>query len=133
MERIMRSQSYQKANDPNQEYYGSQKKTLEINPRHPLVKELKKRVEADAEDPTSRDLGEILLETATLRGGYILPDTAAFAGRIERMLRLSMDISLEEAVEAEVEFEEEEDADEEELSAEDDITEEAPAEDHDEL
>lgn len=135
MERIMRSQSYQKAKDSNQEYYGGQKKTLEINPRHPLVKKLKGLVEADKEDPTSKDLAQILLETATLRGGYILPDTAGFAGRIERMLRLSMDVPMDEAVEAETVFEEEEDAEEEgeeeeEVQAEDD---EPTEEHHDEL
>jgi len=136
MERIMRSQSYQKAKDPNQEYYGSQKRTLEINPRHPLVKKLKGLVEADKEDPTSKDLAQILLETATLRGGYILPDTAGFAGRIERMLRLSMDISLDEAVEAEQVFEDEAEDDAEEDDSEEVVAEEeepAAEESHDEL
>ena len=79
-------------------YYGTQKRTLEINPRHPLVKELKRRMEADKEDQTSKDLAVVLFETATLRSGYLLQDSAGFAGRIERMLRLSMDISLEEEV-----------------------------------
>ena len=77
-------------------YYGGQKKTLELNPRHPLVKELKRRSDTAKEDPTTKDLAMVLLETATLRSGYVLKDTAGFAGRIERMLRLSMDIPLDE-------------------------------------
>merc|ERR1712198_697878 len=112
-ERIMRSQAYQKAKDPNQEYYGNQKRTLELNPRHPLVKELKRRVDTDKEDQTSKDLANVLFETATLRSGFILPDTLGFAERIERMLRLSMDISLEEEAEAEPEFEDDEEEEEE--------------------
>ncbi len=40
----------------------------------------------------------MLYETATLRSGFILPDTASFAERIERMMRLSMDIPLDEPV-----------------------------------
>ena len=83
---------------PTFSYYANQKKTLELNPRHPLVKELKKRVETDKEDQTTKDLAVVLMETATLRSGYNLKDTALFAERIERMLRLSMDISLEEKV-----------------------------------
>lgn len=39
-----------------------------------------------------------MFETATLRSGYLLPDTAGFAERVERMLRLSLDVPLEEAV-----------------------------------
>ena len=79
-------------------YYATQKKTLEINPRHPLIKELKKRVETDKDDQTTKDLAMVLFETATLRSGYALSDTYTFAGRIENMLRLSMGISLDEEV-----------------------------------
>nr|KAG5698166.1 hypothetical protein BaRGS_030529 [Batillaria attramentaria] len=124
MERIMRAQAYAKAKDPSQEFYSSQKKTLEVNPRHPLIKELKARVEKDAEDQTAKDLAVVMFETATLRSGYILPDTAGFAERIERMLRLSMDVSLDEKVEEEPVFEDEEETtaegEEEEVTAEDD-------------
>lgn len=45
MERIMRSQAYTKASDPTSEYYLNQKKIFEINPRHPIVKELNQLVE----------------------------------------------------------------------------------------
>lgn len=110
MERIMRAQAYQKANDPNNQFYATQKKTLEVNPRHPLVKELQRRVETAKDDQTTKDLAVVLFETATLRSGYSLPDTADFAGRVERMLRLSMDISLDEKVDEEPEEEDEEDA-----------------------
>uniref|UniRef100_A0A669CW83 Heat shock protein 90, beta (grp94), member 1 n=1 Tax=Oreochromis niloticus TaxID=8128 RepID=A0A669CW83_ORENI len=71
-------------------YYASQKKTLELNPKHPLVKQLLNRVNADAEDQTASDLAVVLFETATLRSGYQLVDTKAYGDRIERMLRLSL-------------------------------------------
>ena len=38
MERIMKAQAYQTGNDASSEYYAKQKKTLMLNPRHPLVK-----------------------------------------------------------------------------------------------
>jgi len=79
-------------------YYANQKKTLEVNPRHPLVKELKRRVDDAEDDQTTKDLAFVLYETATLRSGYALPDTADFAGRVERMLRLSMNVGLDEQV-----------------------------------
>jgi len=125
MERIQRAQTYAKANDASQGFYSGQKKTLEINPRHPLIKELRTRVEANEEDETAKDLAIVMFETAVLRSGYILPDSSGFANRIDRMLRLSMDISLDEKVEEEPVFEEEEEAageedDEEEVNADDD-------------
>ena len=79
-------------------YYSSQKKNLEVNPRHPLIKTLKQRVDSQPDDQTTKDLAMVLFETATLRSGYALRETAGFADRIERMLRLSMDISLDEPV-----------------------------------
>lgn len=83
MERIMRSQAYAKANDPTQDFYANQKKTFEINPRHPVVKELLRRVEADPEDPKAEATAQLLFETATLRSGFALQDQVGFAERIE--------------------------------------------------
>uniref|UniRef100_A0A6Q2YDU4 Endoplasmin n=1 Tax=Esox lucius TaxID=8010 RepID=A0A6Q2YDU4_ESOLU len=111
MERIMKAQAYQTGKDISTNYYASQKKTLEINPKHPLIKEMLKRT--DAEDKTASDLAMVLFETATLRSGYQLQDTKAYGDRIERMLRLSMNVDLNEQVEEEPEEEEPEEVAEE--------------------
>ena len=94
----MRAQAYAKAKDPSQEFYATQKKTLEINPRHPLIKDLKRRIDTSKEDTTASDLAVVMFETATLRSGYLVKDQADFAGRIERMLRHAMDVSMDEKV-----------------------------------
>lgn len=52
----------------------------------------------DAEDQTAEDLAMVLFETATLRSGYQLADTKAYGDRIERMLRLSMNVAVDEQV-----------------------------------
>ncbi|XP_034032184.1 endoplasmin [Thalassophryne amazonica] len=107
MERIMKAQAYQTGKDISTNYYASQKKTLEVNPKHPLIKQMLKRVNDDAEDQTASDLAVVLFETATLRSGYQLSDTKAYGDRIERMLRLSMNIPLDEQIEEEPEEPEE--------------------------
>lgn len=109
MERIMKAQAYQKAKDSSQDYYYNQKKTLEINPMHPLIKELRRLVEEDPDDTAAKDIALVLYDTATLRSDFALRDSAGFAERIERMLRKSTGISLDEKVEQW----EEEDEDEE--------------------
>ncbi|XP_066447529.1 endoplasmin [Eleutherodactylus coqui] len=106
MERIMKAQAYQTGKDISTSYYSSQKKTLEINPRHPLIKDMLRRVKENDDDQTVADLAVVLLETATLRSGYQLPDTKAYGDRIERMLRLSLNIDLDAKVEEEPEEEE---------------------------
>ncbi|XP_006004184.1 endoplasmin isoform X2 [Latimeria chalumnae] len=108
MERIMKAQAYQTGKDISTSYYASQKKTLEVNPGHPLTKELLRRVKENDDDQTAADLAVVLFETATLRSGYLLQDTKAYGDRIERMLRLSMNIDPNEKVEEEPEDEPEE-------------------------
>ena len=71
---------------------------MELNPRHPLVKELRSRVENDEKDEAATELAMVLFETATLRSGYGLKDTAAFAARVEKMMRRSLGVSLDEQV-----------------------------------
>ncbi|XP_030070051.1 endoplasmin [Microcaecilia unicolor] len=112
MERIMKAQAYQTGKDISTNYYAGQKKTLEINPRHPLIKNMLKRVMENEDDKTVQDLAVVLFETATLRSGYQLQDTKEYGNRIERMLRLSLNIDLEAKVEDEPEEEPEEQDDE---------------------
>ncbi|XP_020660064.3 endoplasmin [Pogona vitticeps] len=123
MERIMKAQAYQTGKDISTNYYASQKKTFEINPRHPVIKDMLRRVQENEDDQTVADLAVVLFETATLRSGYLLPDTKEYGERIERMLRLSLNIDPEEKVEEEPEEPEEaaEEAEqEEEVDAEED-------------
>ncbi|XP_062989456.1 endoplasmin [Elgaria multicarinata webbii] len=107
MERIMKAQAYQTGKDISTNYYASQKKTFEINPRHPLIKDMLRRVQENEDDQTVADLAVVLLETATLRSGYLLADTKEYEQRIQRMLRLSLNIDPEEKVEEEPEEPEE--------------------------
>jgi len=107
MERITRAQAYQKSGgDSAQNYYYNQKKILEINPGHPLIKELLKRVEENSSDKKAEELVNLMFEAATLRSGYELKDMAGFADRIESMLRSAMDISADEKVDDEPDFDE---------------------------
>jgi len=122
MERIMNSQAYAKAKDPSSNFYATQKKILEINVYHPLVKELNKKVTTDPEDQTAKDLVRVMFETATLRSGYTIKDSLDFASRIERMLRMSMGVDLDAKV----------DLPEEPEAAEEETAEEVKAEDEDE-
>ncbi|XP_059167594.1 endoplasmin-like [Physella acuta] len=133
MERIMKSQAYAKQGDASNQFYANQKKTLELNARHPLIKELKSRVEADASDETAKDLAKVLLDTATLRSGFAVKNSLDFAQRIERMMKMSMGLDLNAQVEEEPEEEEvpaaEAPADEEEIAADDDKPAEEESED----
>lgn len=132
MERIMLSQAYSQPGSDSSSFYKGQKKTLEINPRHPLIKKLASQVEEDAESQTAKDLAEVMFETAVLRSGFMLEDSAGFAGRIERMLRLSMNVDLDEEIEEEPEDEEEDEDEAEDEEEEDDDEDEEEDEDDEE-
>ncbi|CAJ0579555.1 unnamed protein product, partial [Mesorhabditis spiculigera] len=125
MERIMKSQAYAKAKDPTHDFYAAQKKTFEINPRHPVVRELLRRVEADKEDKKSLDTAALLFETAALRSGFSLDDQVGFAERIEAVIRQNLEVSQDAEVEAEPEHEEsvEKAAQEEEIDVEEEHSE----------
>lgn len=101
MERLAVSNAHQKADDPQRSYYLNQRKTLEINPRHPLIRELLRRVNDDPTDATAKDIAQMLFKTATLRSGYMLKETAGFAQSIEQMMRKTLGVSLEETVQEE--------------------------------
>jgi len=95
MERIMKAQAYQTGNDASSQYYASQKKTFEINPRHPLIATLKEKVEADPNDDAAIEISKLLFDQAALRSGYVLKDPVEFADRIMNIMYANLDIDPE--------------------------------------
>jgi len=132
MERIMKSQAYSKAGDKSAT---GQKKILELNPFHPLVKELNKLYKEDENSDAAKDLANALYDTALLRSGYTLKDTTTFSERMDKLLRRSFNVDAEATVEIPEEFdavEEESKAEEGEDDAAEEGAEETPEESTDE-
>jgi HSP90 family molecular chaperone len=95
MERLMKAQSY---NDKKQLAYMKSQRILEINPTHPLVKELNRRVIANKQDPIATDIAELLYETASLQSGFTIENPTDFSGRILRMIKHSLQLEFEEGI-----------------------------------
>ncbi|ODM97076.1 Endoplasmin [Orchesella cincta] len=132
MERIILSQTHSKANDVSREYYLNQKKTMEINPRHPLIKELLRRINDDVADPVAKETALTLFRTATLRSGYMLKDTTDFAETVEKMMRQTLGVPMDEEVEDEEDIPEDEPTPEEDAEG-DDQGDGLDTDEHDEL
>jgi len=111
MERLMKSNAAASGgkDDPMAAFFGRQKKILEINPEHPLIIGLLEKLNASAAAPAAegkdadvdaaliataasskkafeKDL-KLLYDAALLHSGYELKNPAAFATRVEDMLR----------------------------------------------
>nr|AMM72795.1 HSP90 [Populus alba x Populus glandulosa] len=103
MERIMQAQTL---SDANKQAYMRGKRVLEINPRHPIIKELRERVVKDPEDGSVKQTAHLMYQTALMESGFILNDPKDFASRIYSSVKSSLSISPDAIIEEEDDVEE---------------------------
>ncbi|KAF7728854.1 hypothetical protein EC973_005480 [Apophysomyces ossiformis] len=103
MERLMAAQGANKEQDAMLQMMKLQKKTLEINPSHPIIKGLLERVESKEVDSDTEEMVAVLYETTAIRSGYPLQNINGFSKRVEAIIRRSVGVSLEEEADVKVE------------------------------
>merc|ERR1711866_18779 len=123
-EKVMKAQSFQ---NKDQISMMSGRKTLEVNPNHPVVVDLLSKVKGDKDDQAALDTAQVLFQTALIESGYEIADPSALVNRVYRLMSKELgvdpDAPLKEVEvpegEEEEEEAEEEDKDESEESDED--------------
>lgn len=67
-------------------------KTLELNPTHPIVRDLAERAAAQPElAPETRARVELLYQTALLSSGFALDKPASFAAQVHALMGRELD------------------------------------------
>ena len=96
MERIQKAQAFANQDKLTAQYlYG--RKTMEINPNHPVIKELREIV-SNSNTPSveAEETALLLFESALLESGYSLSDPHDFALRMDRVLKYNLNLKRDE-------------------------------------
>merc|ERR1739846_272733 len=108
-EKVMKSQAFQ---NKDQLSMMSGRKTLEINPNHPVIADLLTKVKASKEDAAALDTAAVLFQTALIESGYEIADPSALVNRVYRLMSKELGVDPDAPLK-EVEVPEEEEAEEE--------------------
>merc|ERR1712157_326925 len=108
-EKVMKAQAFQNKDQIGQM---SGRKTLEVNPNHPVVIDLLSKIKADKEDAAAKDTAQVLFQTALIESGYELADASALVNRVYRLMSKELGVDPDAPIK-EVEVPEEEEAEEE--------------------
>merc|ERR1712084_114733 len=126
-EKIMKAQAFQ---NKDQISMMSGRKTLEVNPNHPVVVDLLAKIKDDKENAAALDTAQVLFQTALIESGYEIADPSALVSRVYRLMSKELGVDpdapikeVEVPEEDEEEEAEEEEAEEEESDDKDDKTE----------
>merc|ERR1712083_97036 len=110
-EKVMKAQAFQ---NKEQLSMMSGRKTLEINPNHPVVSDLLSKVKADKSDAAALDTAQVLFQTALIESGYEIADPSALVNRVYRLMSKELGVDPDAPLkEVEVPDEPEEEAEEE--------------------
>merc|ERR1711879_283332 len=82
-EKVMKAQSFQ---NKDQISMMSGRKTLEVNPNHPVVVDLLAKGKGDKDDKAALDTAQVLFQTAPIESGYEIADPSALVNRVYRLM-----------------------------------------------
>lgn len=90
MERIARAQAL---GDGDKGGFMRGQRTLEVNPRHPLVRQLRERWEADPGDEALAGNARLLFEICLMESGFMLDDVKHHSKRVLQLLSQDMGVA----------------------------------------
>jgi len=82
------------------------KKTMEINPRHPLIKEMKRRSGEESSDANLIDMANLMYDSALISSGFQMDNSADFSARLQRVISMGLRVDPNAPVDDEPEEEE---------------------------
>jgi len=111
-EKMMKAQAFQ---SKDQVQMMSGRKTLEVNPNHPIIYDLFKKVKENKEDSNAKAVAQDLFQAALLAAGYDIVDPTALTQRMFRLMSKELGVDPDAKIEeVEIIEDEEEEADDDE-------------------
>ena len=105
-EKIMKAQAFQ-----NKDTFGMMvgKKTLEVNPNHPVIQDLLNKIKGDDDEVKSKakETALVLFQAALLDSGYEIADASALVSKVYKMMSAELGVDPETPLQ-EIELPEEE-------------------------
>ena len=76
----------------NMSFSSNSSKTMEINPRHSIIKALCVKANENSSDKSAKDLIRLLYDLSLLDSGFSLDEPVKFTSTIHKLIKLGLDI-----------------------------------------